>query len=122
MAKKIIIIDDSSTVRQQVRIALQQAGFEVVEAVDGEEGLSSIQTMPDVAMAICDLNMPRMSGLEMLETLAKSDRKLPILMLTTEGQPHLVAHAKKFGAKGWIVKPFKADLLVAAVMKLTATG
>ncbi|HWA76710.1 MAG TPA: response regulator [Polyangiaceae bacterium] len=120
MAKKIIVIDDSPTVRQQVGMALKQAGFEVVEAVDGEQGLSTIQTVKDAAMAICDVNMPRMNGLEMLEALARTGPQLPVLMLTTEGQPQLVERAKKSGAKGWIVKPFKADLLVAAVKKLTA--
>ena len=120
MAKKIIVIDDSPTVRQQVGMALKQAGFDVVEATDGEEGLSTIRNVKDAAMAICDVNMPRMNGLEMLEALARTGSVLPVLMLTTEGQPQLVERAKKSGAKGWIVKPFKAELLVAAVKKLTA--
>lgn len=120
MAKTIIVIDDSPTVRQQVGLALKQAGFEVVEAVDGAEGLEIIRTTRDAAMAICDVNMPRMNGLELLEALAAEGTKLPVLMLTTEGQSALVQRAKKSGAKGWIVKPFKADLLVAAVRKLTA--
>lgn len=120
MSKKVIVIDDSQTVRQQVGLALSQAGFEVVEAVDGKEGLTTIQKTKDAAMAICDVNMPRMNGLEMLEALAQSGSKLPVLMLTTEGQPQLIERAKKNGAKGWIVKPFKAELLVAAVKKLTA--
>ena len=120
MAKKIIVIDDSPTVRQQVGMALKQAGFDVVEAADGEEGLAAIKNVKDAAMAICDVNMPKMNGLEMLEALALSGPALPVLMLTTEGQPQLVERAKKSGAKGWIVKPFKAELLVAAVKKLTA--
>lgn len=120
MPKKIIVIDDSVTVRQQVGLALKQAGFDVIEAVDGEEGLATIKNTRDAAMAICDVNMPRMNGLEMLEALAGSGSQLPVLMLTTEGKPQLVERAKKSGAKGWIVKPFKADLLIAAVKKLTA--
>ncbi len=120
MNKKVIVIDDSQTVRQQVGMALSQAGFDVVEAVDGREGLNTIQKTHDAAMAICDVNMPRMNGLELLEALALSGSKLPVLMLTTEGQPQLIERAKKSGAKGWIVKPFKAELLVAAVKKLTA--
>jgi two-component system chemotaxis response regulator CheY len=121
MSKKVIVIDDSATVRQQVGTALSQAGFEVVEAADGDEGVAMIDRMPDLAMVICDVNMPKMSGLELLEVVKKNDKnaKLPVLMLTTEGQPQLVERAKKAGAKGWVVKPFKPDLLVAAVKKLT---
>ena len=120
MGKRVIVIDDSQTVRQQVRLTLSQAGFDVVEAVDGKDGLAVIQKTKDAAVAICDVNMPHMNGLEMLEALAQTGSKLPVLMLTTEGQPQLIERAKKVGAKGWIVKPFKADLLVAAVKKLAA--
>ena len=120
MGKKIIVIDDSLTVRQQVGLALKQAGFDVIEAVDGQDGLRAIQSNQDASMAICDVNMPKMNGLEMLETLAQNGPKLPVLILTTEGQPALIQRAKKSGAKGWIVKPFKADLLIATVKKLTA--
>jgi two-component system, chemotaxis family, chemotaxis protein CheY len=120
MGKKVIVIDDSQTVRQQVGRALLEAGFEMIEAVDGKEGLVAIQNTTDAAMAICDVNMPRMNGLEMLEALSATGSKLPVLMLTTEGQPELIARAKKWGAKGWIVKPFKPEMLVAAVKKLTA--
>lgn len=119
MAKKILIVDDSATVRQQVRAALVNC-FEVVEASDGVEGLEAIVERDDLAAVICDVNMPRMGGLELLQ-LAGAKGKLvglPILMLTTEGQPALVKQAKAAGAKGWIVKPFKPELLVAAMRKL----
>lgn len=118
--KKILVIDDSPTVRQQVGIALTQAGFTVVEAVDGLDGIAKVDA--SIAMLICDVNMPRMNGLEMLEKLRTDARwnALPCVMLTTEGQPGLIERAKKAGAKGWIIKPFKAELLVAAVQRLTA--
>ena len=122
MDKKILIVDDSATVRQQVRAALSSAGFEVVEAADGVEGLEAITERDDLAAVVCDVNMPRMGGLEMLE-LVKSRGKLPalpVLMLTTEGQPALVKKAKAVGAKGWMVKPFKGELLVAGIRKLTS--
>lgn len=121
MAKKILVVDDSITVRQQVGMALSQAGFEILEAADGQDGLSAIEKESHLALVICDVNMPRMNGLEMLEAVkAKpAHADLKVIMLTTEGQAELVDRAKKAGAKGWIVKPFKTDLLVATAKKLT---
>ena len=120
--KKILVVDDSSAVRQQVSIALTQAGFEVVEATDGVDGAEKIKGGPDISLVICDVNMPRMNGLEMLESVktVAQNANLPIIMLTTEGQPALIKRAKAAGAKGWIVKPFEAEALVAAAHKLTA--
>lgn len=117
--KKILVVDDSPTVRQQVNLALTRSGYQVLEAGDGTEGLHQIDTQA-LSLVICDVNMPRMNGLEMLEQVRAKPRhaSLPIVMLTSEGQPALIERAKKAGAKGWIVKPFKADLLVAAVNKL----
>lgn len=119
--KKVLIVDDSATVREQVRAALGMAEFDVVEANDGTEGAETINRLTDLAAVICDVNMPRMSGLEMLETVKKDPKNitLPIVMLTTEGQHELVQRAKAAGAKGWIVKPFKPELLLAAIRKLT---
>jgi two-component system chemotaxis response regulator CheY len=113
-------VDDSATVRQQVRLALVQAGFDVIEAVDGLDGAQTIEGRKDIGMVICDVNMPRMNGLEMVERVKANGARedLPIVMLTTEGQPALIQRAKAAGAKGWIVKPFKADQLVAAAKKL----
>jgi len=121
MAKKVLIVDDSSTVRQQLSIALGQAGFATIEAVNGVDALSKINDNKDVAMVVCDVNMPQMGGIEFLETMKREGKypTLPILMLTTEGQPALMDQAKKAGAKGWMVKPFKPDLLVATANKLT---
>lgn len=122
MSKKILVVDDSNTIRQQVGMCLTGAGYTVVEAADGAEGLSTIKSTPDLAMVICDVNMPNMNGIEMLEAVHAdgSFSSLPVIMLTTEGQPALISRAKKAGAKGWIVKPFKPDLLLAAAKKLTA--
>jgi two-component system chemotaxis response regulator CheY len=116
--KKILVIDDSETIRQQVKHALASTGYEIIEAVDGVDGLEKLSTMGDLDMALCDVNMPRMNGLDMITELQRTGRTIPILMLTTEGQPSLIKRAREAGAKGWIVKPFKPELLVAAVVKL----
>lgn len=118
--KKVLVVDDSQTVRQQVSSVLQQSGFAVVEAADGAEGVAKIAEDSTIGMVILDVNMPRMNGLEMLEELKASGKNsgLPVVMLTSEGQHSLIDRAKKAGARGWIVKPFKAELLVAAVKKL----
>ncbi len=117
---KVLVVDDSASVRQQVGLALAQGGFEVAEAVDGLDAVSKLATISGIRLVISDVNMPRMNGLELLENIKADGRHahIPILMLTTEGQPALVQRAKAAGAKGWIIKPFKADLLVAAVKKL----
>lgn len=117
----VLVVDDSSTIRQQVGAALVPAGFGVVEAVDGEDALRKLDSSAGVAMILCDVNMPKMGGLEMLAEVKQRGRyaHVPVLMLTTEGQPELVARARSLGAKGWIVKPFKAALLAATVKKLT---
>jgi two-component system, chemotaxis family, chemotaxis protein CheY len=122
MSKRVLIVDDSATIRQQVRMALSQAGFDVIEAVDGEDGITKIRADAEIAAVICDVNMPKKTGLELIEEIKAggANSGVPIVMLTTEGQPALVQRAKQAGAKGWIVKPFKANLLVAAMQKLTA--
>jgi len=122
MSRKVLVVDDSASVRQQVRLALDEAGFETVDAIDGVDGLNRLAEHPDLSLVICDVNMPNMDGLEMLEqALAQpSTRDIPIVMLTTEGQPGMIERAKQAGAKGWIVKPFKPHLLVATAEKLAA--
>jgi len=121
MTRRVLIVDDSATIRQQVRMALTQAGFEVVEAVDGEDGVNKIRSDSTLSAVICDINMPKKTGLELIEEIKAGgpNSHVPIVMLTTEGQPAMVQRAKAAGAKGWIVKPFKPNLLVAALQKLT---
>jgi two-component system, chemotaxis family, chemotaxis protein CheY len=121
LAKKVLIVDDSPTVRQQVRAALTLAGFDVSEAVDGAEGVERIQQSSDLAAVVCDVNMPRLNGIELVEKICKDPARagLPILMLTTEAQAATVQRAKAAGAKGWMLKPFKAELLVMTLKKLT---
>jgi two-component system, chemotaxis family, chemotaxis protein CheY len=119
MSKKILIIDDSSTVRQQVGVLLTEAGYEVLQAVDGIDGLSQIRATTELELVFCDVHMPNMSGIDMLKLLARDAVKLPpIVMLTTEGSPSSITQAKEAGARGWIVKPVKPETLLATVRKV----
>jgi len=122
MSKKILIVDDSRTIRQQVNFTLSKSGFQTVEAGDGQQGIDALEQNPDVAMIISDVNMPNMDGLQMLEAIKANPQfsALPVVMLTTEGAADLLERAKAAGAKGWLVKPFKPDQLIAVVNKLTA--
>ena len=121
MTRKVLVIDDSAMVRRQVSNVLTQAGFEMLEAVDGIDGAEQIRANADLALVLCDINMPRLNGLDMLESLTEeiAAKSLPVVMLTTEGEPSAMARAKKAGVKGWIVKPFKEPMLIGAVKKLT---
>ncbi len=122
MNLKVMVIDDSMVVRKQVAQALEGGGFDVSEAVDGVEAISRLAGAA-VDLIFCDVNMPRMNGLEFLEALRATDgAPTPVVMLTTEAEPALVSQARAFGAKGWIVKPFRPELLVAAAKKLTASA
>jgi len=98
--------------------ALKVPGYLVSEAVDGIDGLEKLAGLPDTKLIVCDVNMPRMSGIELLERLHQQGSVVPIVMMTTEGQPELIERAKSLGAKGWIIKPFKPEVLLAAAAKL----
>lgn len=123
MPKTILIVDDSATMRQQVRMPLEDAGYDVLEAGDGQAALACLERSPSVSLVISDVNMPGMNGLDMLEALRKLPRfaALPVVMLTTEGKKALVERAERAGARGWLVKPFKAEILLAAARKLAGT-
>jgi len=117
MAHTILIVDDSQMVRSMVGAALTAAGYAVIVAGDGAEGLERLRANQP-ALVICDVNMPRMSGLELLEAAREVPAPPPFLMLTTDGDPATIAAAKAAGAKAWILKPFKAPLVIAAVRKV----
>lgn len=118
MGKKVMIVDDSKTIRQQVTFTLTKGGYEVIEAEDGVDGIEKLGANGDVAMIISDVNMPNMDGIQMVEKMKENGVTVPIVMLTTEGAADLIERAKAAGAKGWLVKPFKPEQLVAAVNKL----
>lgn len=125
MGTKVLVIDDSMMVRQQVKRALAaNEGFEIVEAQDGVDALEKANATCDIGLVICDVNMPRMDGLDFLAAFRADKRfvDVPVVMLTTEAHSDLVARSKALGAKGWIIKPFKPDLLAAATRRLVASA
>lgn len=117
--KKILTVDDSSSVRQMVSFTLGKAGYQVLEAVDGQQGLDTASRQ-GFDMVITDLNMPNMDGIQMIQEIRKLEgyRFTPILMLTTESQADRKDAGRKAGATGWIVKPFNSDQLVGVLRKL----
>jgi two-component system chemotaxis response regulator CheY len=119
MTKTILSVDDSASVRQMVQLTLRGAGYDVIEAVDGADGLAKAQSTP-VDMVITDLNMPVMNGLRLIEELRKLPhyRGVPIVFLTTESDAEMKNKAKAAGATGWIIKPFQKDQLVAIAKKV----
>ncbi|MBF0441225.1 MAG: response regulator [Oligoflexales bacterium] len=116
--KKIMIVDDSGTIRQQVSITLRNAGYIVVEAEDGVDCLEKMAKTPDISMLIIDIFMPNMGGLELISKLKDAGNNTPKIVLTTEGSREAVTKAKEQGVLGWLVKPFQPNQLLEVVNKL----
>jgi two-component system chemotaxis response regulator CheY len=121
-SKSVLVIDDSSIARLQAKRALQSGGFVVVEAVDGVEGLERLAESKEIAVILCDMNMPRLNGLQFVQAVRaeESYAHIEILMLTADWQSDLLALAKSLGVKGWIHKPFDHDRLRETVRALMA--
>lgn len=119
MSKTILSVDDSASVRQMVQLTLQGAGYQVIQASDGADGLAKAQSTP-VDMVVTDLNMPVMNGLSLIQELRKlpTYQGVPIVFLTTESDIDTKKQAKDAGATGWITKPFQKDQLLAVVKKV----
>jgi two-component system chemotaxis response regulator CheY len=119
MGKMIMTVDDSASVRQMVSFTLKQNGYDVVEAVDGKDGLQKLASTK-VDMIITDLNMPNLDGIGLIKgaRALPSCKFIPIVMLTTESQDSKKAEGKAAGATGWIVKPFKPEQLISVVKKV----
>ncbi|CAH2601879.1 Chemotaxis regulator - transmits chemoreceptor signals to flagelllar motor components CheY [Rhodovastum atsumiense] len=119
MTKTILAVDDSASMRQMVRLTLSSAGYQVIEAANGAEGLAKLQAS-GVQMVVTDLNMPVMDGLTFIREARKLPvgRGLPIVFLTTESDAGIKQQAKEAGATGWIVKPFQQEQLVAVIRKV----
>jgi len=119
MPKRVLIVDDSASVRQVQRFVLAGAGYEVIEAVDGRDALAHLANQP-VHLVLTDLNMPNLDGVGLIRAVRgdASRRLTPIVMVTTESQPAKKQEGRSAGATGWIVKPFTPDQLVGVVRKL----
>ena len=120
MTKSILIVDDSSSLRTVVKLALVRAGYEVHEAGDGEEGLAKLESVSKVNLIVSDVNMPNMDGITFVSKVKQHPRHkfTPVIMLTTEGQDAKKEQGRAAGAKAWIVKPFNPPQLLDAVSKL----
>jgi len=119
---KILIVDDSSTVRDEVSTFLKSSGLDVITAVDGKDGLSKLQGDPGIRLVVADVNMPNMDGLTMVEKIRKDLRNTAVnlIMLTTENSAAMKERGKAAGVKGWIVKPFKGAAVLETFKKLVA--
>lgn len=119
MAKKILAVDDSLTMRQLIKMTLSRSGYEVVEAEDGAKGLEKASAEA-FDLVLSDINMPVMTGLELLRSLRSLEQYkfTPIVLVTTESQLEKKQEGKAAGATGWIVKPFEPDQLLAVVTKV----
>lgn len=122
--KKILVVDDSQSIRVQVAAALEPADFQVIGAPDAASALQWLQDLEAVDLLLLDVNLPGMSGMELLERVMADPgtRRIPVLMLTTAADRELLERARKVGAKGWLVKPFKGELLLSTAKRLTLRG
>lgn len=119
MAKTILAVDDSASIRQMVSFTLKSAGYEITEAVDGQDGLNKAKSK-SFNLILTDQNMPNMDGLTLIKNLRAMPayKTVPILMLTTEAGDTMKAQGKAAGATGWLVKPFDPAKLVEVVKKV----
>lgn len=119
MPKRILIVDDSASVRQVENVVLTAAGYEVVEAVDGKDGLAKL-TGQTFHLVLTDLNMPHLDGVGLVRAVRASPAHhlLPVVMVTTESQDTRKQEGRAAGATGWIVKPFTPEQLVAVVRRI----
>jgi two-component system, chemotaxis family, chemotaxis protein CheY len=119
MAKTIMIVDDSASLRQVVGIALRGAGYDVIEACDGKDALSKL-TGQKVHLMISDVNMPNMDGISLVKAVKQMPayKFTPIVMLTTESADGKKKEGQEAGAKAWVLKPFKPEQMVNVVQKL----
>jgi len=118
MPQKVLVVDDSKSIVAMIRYSLERAGYEVLVAHDGEEGLQRLEEAGGADLIICDLNMPRMDGFAMLRAVkASAHSSIPFVVLSIEAQENMRQQARDLGARAWIIKPFKEEQLLGAVRK-----
>ena len=117
---QVLVVDDSSTVRNEVSDFLKANGLTVTTAVDGKDGLEKLKGDSAIKLVVSDVNMPNMDGLTMAEKIRNEQRNtaVGIIMLTTENSPAMKERGKAAGIKGWIVKPFNGPAVIGALKKL----
>ena len=117
---KVLIVDDSQMFREELRSILESAGYSVVEACDGFDGLQKAKANDDVDMILCDFNMPEMNGIQMVPLVKEMPayENTPVFFLSTESSPELKVHAKEVGVTAWIIKPFIAEKLLECIEKV----
>lgn len=117
---QVLVVDDSSTVRDEVAGFLKKSGLDVATAIDGRDGLAKLKADPKIKLVVSDVNMPNMDGLTMVEKIRGElgNKTVNVVMLTTENSPIMKERGKAAGVKGWIVKPFKGDAVIATFKKL----
>lgn len=118
MGKTVLIVDDSASMRQLVSFALRDAGYDVIDAINGKDAMNKLNGTK-IEMVITDLNMPEMDGIEFIKQVRNNPgyKFTPIVMLTTESQESKKQEGKQAGASGWIVKPFMPEQLIDIVKK-----
>lgn len=121
---KILIVDDSETLRIQLKKTLQEAGHQPIEAIDGINGLEVLEQNRDTQLILCDVNMPRIDGITMCKKVQEDAqlKKIPIFMLTTESNPEMKAQGKAAGVIAWITKPYIPEKLLSAIGKALKLG
>lgn len=124
MAKEILIVDDSASIRQMVSFTLKSSGYDVMEAVDGQDALEKAKAVGTTGRApllvLTDQNMPKMDGLTLIRSIRALPqyKRTPILMLTTEASDAMKIQGRQAGATGWLVKPFDPEKLLEVVKKV----
>ena len=120
MAKTILVVDDSSSLRTLVKMALTRAGYNVIEAADGRAALEQLGQAGKVHLVVCDVNMPNMDGITFVGEARKDPRFkfTPVIMLTTEDEDRKMQQAKAAGARAWLLKPFDPPALLDVVTRV----